>query len=734
SLDLLCIADTDGRFLRLNPEWERTLGYSLSELEGKGFLEFVHQDDVESTMAAVSDLRNQKEVLCFENRYRCKDGSYRWIEWRSFPKGKFIYAAARDITERRRTEESLRNARREWEDIFRAIGHPVIIMDLEHRIVAANRKCIEVTGKSLDELLNSKCFELFHKSGNPPHNCPMNALLLSNSVEPVEMEMETLGGYYLVSCTPVLDEKGNIRKVIHIAADISERREMEATLRKSENRFRTIYDDTPAMMHSIDKDRVIRNVNKKWLETLGYDRDQVLGRHLNEFMTPPSKAALDKVLPEFWRTGKVIDVPYDYMKKDGKVINALISSVACEDPAWGTVSLTVSRDVTEQLLLQKQLLQAQKMEAIGTLAGGIAHDFNNLLQVIIGYSDLALFDKAPETPDHEALTEILRAAHGGRELVKGLLTFSRKMESRRQPLDLNQEIAKVQKLLSRTIPRMIDIKSVLAPDLMTVDADPAQMEQIIINLAVNAQHAMPDGGRIVIETGNVRLGGDYCRTHVELKPGRYAFLAVSDTGSGIERQHLEHVFEPFYTTKRAGEGTGLGLAVVYGMVKSHGGHIECYSEVGTGTVFKIYLPAWDAEASEDVADTREMPAMGSETILLVDDEPRIRIIVEKILSLHGYGVMTASNGQEALDAYRRMRKAPALVILDLIMPVMGGKECLNELLKIDPHVNVLIASGYSMNGSGREALEAGAKGFVNKPFDPKHLLGEVRRVLDGKPD
>ena len=241
-------------------------------------------------------------------------------------------------------------------------------------------------------------------------------------------------------------------------------------------------------------------------------------------------------------------------------------------------------------------------------------------------------------------------------------------------------------MLERTVPKMIRIELHLADDLMTVNADPGQMEQILLNLAVNAQHAMPDGGRLTIETANVTLDEDYSRTHLDVEPGKYVLLTVSDTGHGMDKEVLEHIFEPFYTTKGPGEGTGLGLAMVFGIVKSHKGHITCYSEPGTGTTFKIYLPAIVQEIEQDVAATQQMPAFGTETILLVDDEKSIRKLGEQMLRMAGYRVLTATNGREALEVYRSNQDRIALVILDLIMPEMGGKQCLEELLKIDPKV------------------------------------------------
>ena len=326
------------------------------------------------------------------------------------------------------------------------------------------------------------------------------------------------------------------------------------------------------------------------------------------------------------------------------------------------------------------------------------------------------------------LNRINQAARNGAELVNRLLTFSRKTETKPRPLNLNHQIDQVRELLYRTVPRMIEIELVPGSNLAAINADPTQIGQILMNLAVNARDAMPEGGKLVIETENVFLDEDYCKTHLEMAPGHYALLTVSDSGQGMDKKTLEHIFELFDTTKGPGKGTGLGLAMVYGIVKEHRGHIACYSEPDVGTTFKIYFPALISESKAEEALVQPVPRGGSETILLVDDEDLVRDIGGRILTRAGYRVLTAVNGKDALEVYRAGRQDISLVILDLIMPEMGGKQCLEEILKIDIQARVLIASGYSVSGSSNEALAVGAKGFVNKPYDMRELLATVREV------
>ena len=381
--------------------------------------------------------------------------------------------------------------------------------------------------------------------------------------------------------------------------------------------------------------------------------------------------------------------------------------------------------------MEAQLLQAQKMEAVGTLAGGIAHDFNNLLQAVQGYAELLLMRKKEGEHGWRDLKEIIHAAKRGAELTQQLLTFSRKVESKKRPLDLNQEVEELRKLLERTIPKMIEVKLQLSDDLQAINADAVQLKQVLMNLAVNAKDAMPGGGSLLIETENVILDQEFCRKYAEVKPGDYVQLTISDSGHGMNKETVEHMFDPFYTTKEVGKGTGLGLAIVYGIIKDHEGYIMCHSEPREGTAFKIYLPA----LLDGMETTEEEPAEttvtgGTETILLVDDEVSLLGMGKDLLTRFGYTVLTSPDGESALELFQQEKERIDLVVLDLIMPGMGGRRCLEELLKIDSHAKVLVASGHSPDERTKEVLNAGAKAFVSKPYKFKQMLKAVREVLD----
>jgi CheY-like chemotaxis protein len=372
------------------------------------------------------------------------------------------------------------------------------------------------------------------------------------------------------------------------------------------------------------------------------------------------------------------------------------------------------------------------MEAVGALAGGIAHDFNNLLQIVMGYSEFMIQQKEEGEKDYADLQKIIEAGHRGTELVKSLMMFSRKAEIKPKLINFNDQVEQLTKMLARIIPKMISIDLDLAPDLTMINADPTQMDQVVMNLAVNARDAMGDQGKLTIKTENLILDDEYCKTHVGVVPGSYVAITISDTGCGMDKETLTCIFDPFFTTKVKGKGTGLGLSTVYGIVKQHNGFISCESDPGHGATFKIYLPAIlpKQESCEDVAGETS-PRGGTETILVVDDEESLRVMVGRILSTAGYTVLTARDGEEALDLYKRGPAKISLVILDLMMPKMSGQKCLEELLRIDPKAKILISTGVSPGDEQTKlVIDSRFSGFIHKPYDNTKLLSVVRTLLD----
>jgi len=516
-------------------------------------------------------------------------------------------------------------------------------------------------------------------------------------------------------------------------------------LQESEEKYRDLVENANSIILRRDIKGNITFFNEFAQKFFGYREDEILGRNV-----------LGTILPDAETTRRDIKSLLESHQKnpDRQVVSEDKSTVKSGETVWIawtykpifdnsdqlTQVLCIGNDITElkrsaqeKKTLEAQLQGAQKMEAIGTLAGGIAHDFNNILQAIIGYTQIMLMGKDLGDPDHEKLEAIEKSAQRASELTKRLLIFGRKVESQLRPVDLNQEVVQVSKMLERTIPKMISIRLNFSDNLQVINGDPVQIEQIMMNMGVNARDAMPDGGKLFFETKNVILDEKFCKNHLGASPGEYVLLKVSDTGHGMDKKLQEHIFEPFFTTKETGKGTGLGLAMVYGIVKSHGGYITCMSEPGEGTAFSIYFPTIESKIDSRVSKEAEAPIKGgTETILLVDDEESIRQLGEELLGSFGYAVLTAPDGESALELYEKENEHVDLVILDLSMPGMGGKRCLEKLVEMNPLVKVIIASGYSVNGPTKDAIGAGAKGFVGKPYEVRQMLQIIRKVMDDK--
>ncbi len=389
--------------------------------------------------------------------------------------------------------------------------------------------------------------------------------------------------------------------------------------------------------------------------------------------------------------------------------------------------------VNKQKRLEEELQQAQKLEAVATLAGGVAHDFNNLLQTIQGFSEMLLYNKHEDDPSFRALTRVMAAVESGGKLTRQLLTYSRKVKSEKRSINLNDQVSQTHNLLQRTIPKMIEIDLILEEDLKRVDADPVQMEQVLINLVINARDAMPEGGRLVIKTKNIRQPEKRHRNRSKSSPRNGVVLSVSDTGHGMDEETRKQIFNPFFSTKAPGKGTGLGLSMVHGIIENHEGRITVRSTPGEGTSFRIYLPAVEPSLEKMLVEEKSGYQKGQETILLVDDNDTIRQTGKEMLTRAGYTALTAATGEIALDIYSKETEKIDLILLDLIMPGMGGARCLQELIKKDPTINVVITSGYTPVDQTMKTIEACTREFLRKPFTYEQLLGTVRKVLDGEP-
>jgi len=520
----------------------------------------------------------------------------------------------------------------------------------------------------------------------------------------------------------------------HVQYTYNKRRAADSALRESSEKYRTILESIEEGYFETDQKGNLTFSNEAFCKILGYPRNQLLGMNSCDYTTPDTAEKIPRIMEQIKQTGRPEDVTdYDVIRKDGSeaALELSISLLTDKDgkPAGfrGMVRDVTQRKETEEekRLLETQLQQAQKMESIGTLAGGIAHDFNNILMGIQGNATLMLLKIESEHPNYKKIKSIEKFVQNGTELTRQLLGFARRGKYLVKTTDLNEVIEKSSALFART-KKEIQVHTVFHDEIWAVEVDRGQIEQALLNLYVNAWQAMPAGGDVYLKTRNVMLDSSYVKPFkVEL--GKYVEISVSDTGVGIDRKTRERIFEPFFTTKEMGRGTGLGLASVYGIIKSHSGYIDVHSEKEKGTTFTIYLPASEKEAVRE----KTVPAAmlkGTGAILLIDDEKMILDVGRELLEELGYTVLSALSGREALDIFQKNSDKIDLVIMDMIMPGMGGGETFDRLRAINPNIKVLLSSGYSVNGQASKILHRGCDGFIQKPFNLNQLAEKIGKI------
>lgn len=520
--------------------------------------------------------------------------------------------------------------------------------------------------------------------------------------------------------------------VIGSLVDITRRKAAEEALVRERQRFQLLAENAPFGMAVVDG-RSFTYVNPKFTEMLGYTIDELREPGQWFHLAYPDKDYRRGIIRGWLadsrdaKPGERTPRTYTTHTKDGRPREISFIAVRINE----SETLITCTDMTEQKLLEAQLLQSQKMEAVGTLAGGIAHDFNNLLMTILGYTSLMRMNSNPHDPQNERFKIIEEQVKSGTDLTRQLLGFARGGKYEIRPTGLNQLVTKSAEMFGRTR-RELTIRIKQHSDLWVVETDRGQIEQVLLNLLVNAWQAMPGGGYIYIETDNVVLTAKQAGLH-DLKPGRYVKVSMADTGTGMDAATQKRIFEPFFTTKEMGLGSGLGLASAYGIVKNHNGTITVDSAEGKGSVFDIYLPATDKEeaAEEQTAPAEEL-LRGSETILVVDDQEEVAAVAREMLEALGYAVVIAKNGEDAISTYTREKDAIDLVMVDMIMPEMSGRQAYGELKKIDPTVKVILASGYSLEGQAAEILDEGCAGFIQKPFNIGAVSRKIRAILDSR--
>jgi PAS domain S-box-containing protein len=732
--------DTEAGLLEaLGREWDVVVAdYTLPGFDGRRALALVKAHDPHVPLIVISGTVNDEELVMTmkagADDYLLKDKLSRL--------GPVIRREIRDA-EAARSHEASERARREAEERFRFVVEHTGEVPYRLRFDTMSYDYVSpgierLTGFTLDEMTAGLFATRIVRVSRPPQGSLPGPK--TTAVTRGEKAQEFWADYLFRTRSgdlrwladhsfPWLDEAGRVLGTVGVLADITERKRAEDALRKSEERYRQIVETAHEGVWLIDGAGITTYANRRMAALLGERVDDMPGRSLYQFMDEEARPAVRAQLQQRM-AGRAEQLEFCFRRRDGSRLWALLAaSPLFDESGTFTGALAMVADITERKVLEKQLLQSQKMEAVGRLAGGIAHDFNNLLGVILGYGDL-LLRRIDDQSLRTRLEQMVKAGERASVLTRQLLAFSRKQVLEPRVLDLNSLVTEMDKMLRRLIGEDIHLVTVVADGLGRVRADPGQLEQVVMNLVVNARDAMQNGGRLTLETANVELDRPYTAEHAGVRPGPHVMLAVSDTGIGMDPETRRQAFEPFFTTKPAGQGTGLGLATVYGIVKQSGGHIDVYSELGQGTSFKIYLPRVDEEAEAIVAAPKVPPARGAETVLLVEDEDALREIARQILEEHGYTVLEARSGAAAIERAESHAGPIHLLVTDVVMSQMSGRELAERLAVRRPSLQVLFMSGYTEQAVLRHGVLAESTAFMQKPFGPDSFLTKVREVLD----
>ena len=643
-----------------------------------------------------------------------------------------VILVARDITERKAAEIGMRESEARFKSLFRSIPIPIWVYEVGTlRFLKVNDVAIEQYGYSREEFLSMTIKDI-----RPPEDVPLLMRRVRNPTRPMGYQgvwrHRKKDGTLIEVEISVHDIHLEGRLCMLVAAtDVTLRRLAEHQLIKSEERYRDLVENAHDIIYSHDLKGNYISINEAGERITGYSRDEALNLNIEDTVAPEFVQKAREMIRAKLDGEDTTAYELEILAKDGSRVCVEVNTKLIEHDGVPVGVQGIARDITARKRLEEQLLQAQKLESVGRLAGGIAHDFNNMLTAINGYSDLTLRQLPEDHKVRRNIEEIKKAGERSAQLTNQLLAFSRRQMLHPEVVNLNEVLSDTTQILRRVIGEDVELITDLDPAVGSVKVDPGQLSQIIMNLAVNARDAMPDGGKLTIKTENSFIAPDQAAAVTGLLPGAYVNLSVSDNGTGIDDSDLQHIFEPFFTTKDVGKGTGLGLSTVYGIVRQSGGGISVTSEVGEGTTFDLYLPrvAEESAAEAEVVEQYELP-IGPETILLVEDEDAVRSLLNEVLQACGYDVLTASNGQAALEICEKASKAIDLLITDVVMPQMGGRELAERLSRILPDLPVLFVSGYTDDALVRESLVDADVNFIQKPFTLEGVSRKIRSLLD----
>lgn len=749
SPEAIAIVDLNDQVVEINQSFSKLFGYDREESLGRPINDLVGLGPVRPDAEDISKAVGTGQTMIREGQRSQKDGRLVDVSIIGCPilvQGQQIgaFAIYRNITDRKRAMEGLRESEAKLKDLFETMPNGYYRSTPEGRFVEANPAFIRMLGyANKEELLQldiPKDLYVEESERSDFIGNPLNSdFLEANHIETYRLKTKDDRIINIEdNARYIKDKQGKIIFHEGICRDVTDRTLAEETLKASEERFSKAFHASPAPMviSDISTGRFI-DVNERWLLMLGHSREETINHTSKELMIWADPEHRDRTIKILNEKGSFRDIPTAFRTKHGNICHALWSAEII-DLGGNDVMLSLLFDITdlkkadeERVKLEEHIRQSQKLEAIGTLAGGVAHDFNNLLTTIMGNVALIQMKYALEPPVREKMRAIEEMVQRGSDLTRQLLGFAKGGKYEVLTTDLNALILESLDMFGRTR-KEVTISTNLAPDLSSVDVDRTQIHQVLLNMFINAAQAMPSGGKLFVTSENETITEPHIYSN-KGTPGAYVKLTITDTGHGMDAQTMQRVFDPFFTTKPVGKGTGLGLASAYGIIKNHGGFINVYSEKGQGTTFSIYLPASNKKINEaQEAPVTSLP--GKETILIVDDEHMILSVTKDLLEELGYRILTASNGVEALAGFEEHKGSVDMVILDMVLPDMGGGEIFDRLRRIDPKLKILLASGYSIDGQARSILERGCNGFIQKPYRLGKLSQKIRDILDHKSD
>jgi PAS domain S-box-containing protein len=725
------------QFLYVSEEAQRLLGYPCRQwLEEPGFWkEHIHPDDRAETAAVCAAQVALMKPHTLEYRMISADGRTVWIKDQvrvvaGEGRPQELIGVMVDVTARKAAEQELQENVTRFREIAEMTREVFWVTDpAKTRMLYISPAYEEIWGRTRASLYaNPMSFVEAIHAGDREGVSSRMAGQARGEYDEVYRIVRPDGSLRWIHdrAFPVHSPAGELLRIVGSAQDITELKRTEQALRESEGRYRNLFESAPDGILVADARGRYVDVNPAALGMLGYAHDELIGMTGGDILAPEEASRVDAALAEI-NQGIAHRHEWRFRRKDGSMFDADVLATVMAD---GRI-LALIRDVSDRRRLEDQLLQSQKMEAVGRLAGGVAHDFNNSLGVILGYTELLMRNAG--NGQRGKLEQILKATKRASALTRQLLAFSRKQIVHPKVLDINALLSDLEQMIGPLIGEDIDLAIVPGADLGQVKADPGQLEQVVMNLCVNARDAMPDGGLLRIETSNAEVAAGQATRNEPMAAGRYVMLAVSDTGCGIAEELLPKIFEPFFTTKEEGKGTGLGLAMVYGTVKQAGGYVWVYSEVGRGTTFQVYLPRIDEPAEAPMVQARPMPAKGWETILLVEDENSLRDMAREILQEQGYRVIDAGGPEEAVEIARLAPEPIHLLVTDVVMPGMNGRTLAQKLLAARPELRVLYMSGYTDDVIAHSGVLESGTLLIEKPFAGLALAERVREALAKSP-